>query len=149
MLLLVFLVCALAGPVVPQVYDMSDGNNEGLIFPCPDGPFGIWIEESASLYPGPGSPSGGLVLTSSKTTAACLDTPTTIHINPTSQLYINIRIPYRVITDYFIVWLIRQTGGEQWHQWVTITGPIAPGSEWMQIAQNAPFNIVEGEYLVS
>ncbi|KAF4518350.1 hypothetical protein B566_EDAN007077 [Ephemera danica] len=103
-LLLTLLVLATA--VQAQMYDMKDGNDEGLISPCIGGPVGRWDnEEPASLYPG--GPTDGFVLTSSNSSTSCLDTPTSVHLTRQSKLYLAIRVNPQTGSDIFKLWVIR------------------------------------------
>jgi hypothetical protein len=127
------------------MYDMKDGNDEGLISPCDGGAIGYWdTEEPATKYPG--GPSDGLVLTSSQGAPACLDTPTTVAITRGSFLYIGARVPYTT-AEVFTVWLVKTP--ELWREWFSVQGPVDPGKEWIQEEISLPNDVPDGDYVVN
>lgn len=143
----VLLLTWLAPLCAGQMFDMSDGNDEGVMFPCEDGWGGNWRFESATLYPG--GPTSGLVVSSDPTSATCLQAPDTITVTRNSVFNILVHMPYVGSWEAVRVMLI--DARESWRQyiWLRIPGPIPENQRWVEMTRTLPAEIPPGNYKVS
>ncbi|KAF4528078.1 hypothetical protein B566_EDAN014611 [Ephemera danica] len=127
-----------------QMYDMSDGNDEGLVCPCDGGAIGQCKEEDANLYPG--GPTSGSVF-STDISSSCIDVPDQITVTENSKFNMKVHVPYTESWENMKV-VLTKDGTIGWFDWFSISGPIPENGRWMEVSIPLPPIIQTGTYEV-